>query len=194
MFGIECRTQMVCRVATLEDLPAIRELIPVSVRGLSRDLYTTEQIESALVHVFGPDTQLIMDGTYFVVEKAEKLIGCGGWSRRAAIFGGDQMKGAVDPLLEPTRDAARVRAFFVHPEWARRGIGTLLLKASAEGAERGGFSTLELVGTLPGERLYRQHGFELVERIQHPLEPGLSIEWVRMRAPVKVVLESLAAR
>jgi GNAT superfamily N-acetyltransferase len=117
------------RLATPADVPALRELIPRSVRALSRDHYSDAQIEGAIRHVFGPDTQLIADGTYFVVDAGAEIVACGGWSRRRTLFGGDQMKGAEDPLLDPAREAARIRAFFVAPEWARRGLASRLMEA-----------------------------------------------------------------
>jgi GNAT superfamily N-acetyltransferase len=117
------------RVATSADLPALSELIPLSVRGLSRGFYSDAQIESAIRHIFGPDTQLIADRTYFVAIVGGVVVGCGGWSRRRTLFGGDQMKTADDPLLDPNAEPARIRAFFVHPDWARRGIGGAILDA-----------------------------------------------------------------
>ncbi|HEU0302836.1 MAG TPA: hypothetical protein VFR37_25465, partial [Longimicrobium sp.] len=111
------------RLATPDDLPAIRALIPLSVRGLSEGYYSAEQVESAIRHVFGPDTQLIRDGTYFVVEDAGgEMVGCGGWSLRRTLYGGDQARDVEDPRLDPATEPARIRAFFVHPDHARRGI------------------------------------------------------------------------
>jgi GNAT superfamily N-acetyltransferase len=117
------------RLATSADLPALSELIPLSVRGLSRGFYSDAQIESAIRHIFGPDTQLIADRTYFVAIVGGVVVGCGGWSRRRTLFGGDQMKTVDDPLLDPNAEPARIRAFFVHPDWARRGIGGAILDA-----------------------------------------------------------------
>src|SRR3712207_5085980 len=114
------------RHATDADLPALRALIAASVRGLSAGYYTPEQAESALVHVFGPDTQLIADGTYYVAEADGALVAAGGWSRRRTLYGGDQTKAGADPLLDPATEPARIRAFFVHPAWARRGLGRAL--------------------------------------------------------------------
>ena len=168
------------RLAAPSDLPALRALIPASVRGLGAGWYTPEQIESSICHVFGPDTQLIEDGTYLVAEAGAEVIGCGGWSRRRTLYGGDQMKGEADPLLDPAIDAARIRAFFVHPGWARRGVGTRILEACAGAARAAGFSQLELVATLPGEPLYRAHGFAARERYEVPLPGGLGLPVVRM--------------
>ncbi len=169
------------RLATAADLPAIRELIPRSVRGLGGACYSPAQIESAIRNVFGPDTRLIDDGTYFVVTDATGLVGCGGWSRRRTLYGGDQMKSAEDPALDPTTDPARIRAFFVAPERARQGIGSMVLRASLRAATAARFRDAELVATLPGESLYAAHGFVAVERIDAPLPDGLTIPFVRMR-------------
>jgi len=168
------------RLATPADLPALGELIPLSVRGLSRGFYSDEQIESAIRHIFGPDTQLIADGTYFVATIGGALVGCGGWSRRRTLFGGDQMKTADDPLLDPATEPARVRAFFVHPDWARRGIGGAILAACTKAAGAAGFRHVELVATLPGEPLYRAFGFDVRERFEAPMPDGRALPVVRM--------------
>jgi len=168
------------RVATPADLPALRALIPDSVRALSRGYYSPEQIESAIRHVFGADTQLIADGTYFVAELDERIAGCGGWSRRRTLFGGDQMKTGPDPLLDPAREPARIRAFFVRPDCARRGIGAVLMEACLEAARADGFHALELAATLPGEPLYRAFGFESRERLDTELPDGVRIPFIRM--------------
>jgi len=168
------------RVATAADVPALNALIPASVRALSRGYYTPEQIESAIRHVFGVDTQLVADGTYFVAHSAGTLAGCGGWSRRNTLFGGDQMKGARDPLLDPASDPARIRAFFVRPEFARRGVGSAIMNACMRAARAEGFRTLELAATLPGEPLYRAFGFEVREPLDTLLPDGVRIPFIRM--------------
>src|SRR5258708_2247737 len=123
------------RPATRADVPRLRELIDRSVRALSAGYYTPAQIESALTHVFGPDTRLIDDGTYFVIESAAgELVAAGGWSRRRTLYGGDQMKSSEDPLLDHTTEPARVRAFYVHPSWARRGLARSLFERCAADA------------------------------------------------------------
>ncbi|MDZ4698518.1 MAG: GNAT family N-acetyltransferase [Rhodothermales bacterium] len=177
---------IVIRLATFDDLPALRALIPESVRGLSRPFYSDTQIKQAIVQVFGVDTQLINDGTYFVAEIGGVIAGCGGWSRRRTLYGGDQMKAAEDPLLDPSGDAARIRAFFVHPTYARRGIGGAILRASEAAAREAGFLALELVATLPGEPLYRAFGFEAVERYEAVLPGGVMLPLVAMRKEVGV--------
>ena len=173
------------RLATEADLPALRALVPLSVRGLSAGHYTSGQIESALHHVFGVDTQLIADGTYFVAETpAGQIVGGGGWSRRRTLFGGDQMKGTTlapaDDFLDPTADPARVRAFFVHPDWARRGIATSLLRACVEAARAAGYRDLTLGATLPGVAFYRRHGFVETRPLPAVLPDGTEIAFVEM--------------
>ncbi len=173
------------RLATSADVPELGRLIEQSVRTLSVGYYTGPQIESALRHVFGPDTQLIADQTYYVAEaEAGGLIAAGGWSRRRTLYGGDQMKGATDPLLEPATEAARLRAFFVHPAWARRGLGRQVFERCAADAARAGFRALELVATLLGEPLYRALGFVPLERTVVALPDGEELPVVRMARPL----------
>ena len=136
-------------------------------------------------YVFGPDTQLIADQTYYVIEhNAAELVAAGGWSRRKTLYGGDQMKAESDPLLDPETDAARVRAFFVHPDWSRRGLARQLYDRCAADASMAGFRRLELMATLPGEPLYRALGFVEVERIEDQLPDGQVIPVVRMMRPL----------
>lgn len=178
-------SEIVLRVATAADLPSLRELIPASVRALGRDHYTPEQIESAIRHVFGVDTQLVADGTYFVAEVGDAIAGCGGWSRRRTLFGGDQMKSGPDPLLDPAREPARIRAFFVRPEHARRGVGSRLMDACMRAARADGFRALALAATLPGEPLYRAFGFEASERIDTLLPDGVTVPFILMSRPIE---------
>jgi GNAT superfamily N-acetyltransferase len=168
------------RLATPADLPAIRELIPLSAGALSEGFYTPEQASSAIRHVFGPDTQLIADGTYFVAEAEGEIVACGGWSWRRTLYGGDQMKAADDPPLDPAHEAARIRAFFVHPAWARRGIASAIMKACVDAASAAGFRRLALMSTLPGEPLYRAFGFVAGERITDTLPDGVGVPFVPM--------------
>ena len=168
------------RLATFADLPRLRALIPASVRGLAPGYYSPQQIESSIVHMFGPDSQLIADGTYFAIEVGAELAACGGWSRRKTLFGGDQTKGVEDPLLDPRVDAARIRAFFVHPAFARRGLGSMLMHACMDAARAAGFRKLALVATLPGEPLYRTFGFAARERFDAPLADGTALPVVAM--------------
>jgi N-acetylglutamate synthase-like GNAT family acetyltransferase len=167
--------------ATNQDIPALEDLISNSVRNLSKKHYTEQQIEGALKHIFGVDTQLIADETYYVAETEGQIVGCGGWSKRKTLFGGDQAKAGEDSLLDPDVEPARIRAFFVHPAWARRGIATLILKACEEAARKAGFSELELVATLPGEPFYVSIGYEVVARFEIALAGDQALPAVRMK-------------
>jgi N-acetylglutamate synthase-like GNAT family acetyltransferase len=167
------------RKAEMSDCAAIEHLIGESARGL-RTGYSADQVEAALGSVLGLDTQLVRDGTYFVAEDDGRIVGCGGWSRRKTMFGSDHGPVKDDAWLDPATDAARVRAFFVHPEWARRGIGSALLQACEDAAKVEGFTKLELVATLPGLLLYEKRGFEPHERFAVPLADGKSLPVVRM--------------
>lgn len=169
------------RNATLEDRPVLERLIAESARGLGQQDYTIEQIDAALGSAFGVDTQLILDQTYFAVEADGEIVGCGGWSRRKTLFGGDSQPGRELESLEPGRDAAKVRAFFVRPDWARRGIGRALLDRCEDEARACGFRSIELMATLPGRRLYEACGYLAGEPVEYVLPEGLTIEFVPMR-------------
>jgi len=169
------------RAAVPSDAPLLEQLIAESARALASGEYTSAQIEASIGTSWAVDHQLIEDGTYFVVETDREIVGCGGWSRRRTLFGGDRQIGRDSALLDPRLDAARIRAFFVHPEWARRGIGRSLLVHSEDEARRHGFRAAELMATLPGERLYRALGYVVTARVQHPLTEALTIELVSMR-------------
>jgi N-acetylglutamate synthase-like GNAT family acetyltransferase len=169
------------RVATEEDIPALNALIPTSVRGLSQGYYTPAQIESALVHhIFGVDTQLITDGTYFVVEHNRQLVGAGGWSKRRTLYGGDQLKSEADPLLDPAHDAAHIRAYFIHPDWARQGIGGRIMHTCEAAARAAGFSRLDLGSTVQGEAFYRAMGYEVSERLEIAMPDGTALPYAEM--------------
>ena len=172
------------RVAAREDVAALQELIRRSARELSAGFYTPEQAEAAIQHVFGVDSQLLADGTYFLIEDGGEIVACGGWSRRCTLFGGDQAKWGPDPVLDPATEPARIRAFFVEPTRARRGLGRRLLDVCAEEAQAAGFRALELVSTLPGEPLYRACGFTEVERFALDLPGGICVPVVRMRREI----------
>ena len=171
---------MLIRPAVASDIPALEELIPQSVRLLSANYYTAEQIESGLTYIFGVDSQLITDGTYYVAETEGEIVGCGGWSKRRTLYGGDQAKAEVDSLLDPVTDAARIRAFFVHPNRKRQGIGSRIIQACEQAARQSGFTVLELVATLPGEPLYKAMGYEAVERFEIDLPDGIILPVTRM--------------
>jgi len=164
----------------MADVPALQALIAASVRGLSAQHYTLAQIEAALVSVFGVDTQLITDGTYYVIDSPSGPAAAGGWSFRRTLYGGAQMKGGVDPRLDPDAESARIRAFFVHPQWARRGLARQLYSACARAATEHGFRTFELMATLPGEPLYSALGFSALERTSITLGGGVELPLVRM--------------
>jgi N-acetylglutamate synthase-like GNAT family acetyltransferase len=174
-------TQWVLRLARLEDVPALEELIPLSVRELQAAHYSPAQMEAALGPVFGVDRQLITDSTFFVAEQEGRIIGCGGWSRRRAVFGGDRARGGMDGLIDPATEPARIRAFFIHPSWARRGIGRAILAACESAIRAAGFRDAELVATLTGEPLYAAAAFAVVERYDVPLASGLKLPVVKMR-------------
>ena len=172
------------RQAVPADTPALTVLIDASVRGLQAGDYSPSQIESALVSVYGVDSQLIADGTYFVVENVEggplTIVACGGWSKRKTLYGGDVWKAREDSLLDPRSDAAKIRAFFVHPAWVRRGIGTMLLDACEQAAIAAGFRRFEMGATLSGVPLYRARGYVALESLGVPLANGESLPIVRM--------------
>jgi GNAT superfamily N-acetyltransferase len=173
--------QYTIRKAHLDDREAIEQLIIQSARKLSQADYSAEQIEAAIKAVFGVDTKLIQDGTYFVAEDSGKLIGCGGWSKRKTLFGGDQFGDRDSSELDPQSDPARIRAFFVHPEFARRGIARAILSHCEAEARAKGFRSLELMSTLPGIKLYQACGYAGAERLEHGLSEGVAIQFMVMR-------------
>jgi GNAT superfamily N-acetyltransferase len=168
------------RQAVSADVPVLRALIDASVRELQAADYTPAQIEGALQSVYGVDSQLIADGTYFVVEAESAIVGCGGWSKRKTLFGGDRWTGRENALLDPRQDAAKIRAFFVHPDWVRRGIGSMILEACENAAGAAGFTRFEMGATLTGVPLYRARGYVALENIQAPLANGETLTVVRM--------------
>src|SRR6202162_5392357 len=169
------------RNATLDDVPALRSLIARSARGLSTADYRPAQVEGALRGAFGVDTQLVNDRTYFVAEENGAIVGCGGWSFRSTLFGSDARGGRDSSLLDPKSQAAKIRAFFVDPSWARRGIGTLLLERCEAEARARGFSEVELMATLPGVKLYAVRGYVGAEMVRSEVGAGESIEFIPMR-------------
>jgi len=168
------------RLAREDDVPAIDALIPISVRALQAPYYSPAQMEAALGPVFAVDRQLIRDGTYFVAEHEGQIVGCGGWSRRQSLYGGDAGRSEPNPELDPARDAARVRAFFVHPSWARRGIGRSIMNACEEAIHEAGFRRVDIVATLAGEPLYAAFGYEVVERYDIVISDSVRLPAVRM--------------
>jgi GNAT superfamily N-acetyltransferase len=190
--GMEGAGEFTLRLAFDEDIPALHALIEASVRGLQAGDYTARQIKGALGSVLGLDTQLIRDKTYFVAEwraydgivpEAERsavLAGCGGWSMRRTLFGADAGPGREPERLNPAVDAAKVRAIFVHPQFARRGLGSLILARVEAEARAAGFRRYEMGSTLTGVPLYRLKGYVEVERIGVPLRNGDTLPVVKM--------------
>ena len=169
------------RLAQLDDVTGLQALIARSARGLSVGYYRPAQTEAAIRHVFGVDSQLIADRTYFLIEADGRIVACGGWSRRRTLFGGDQAKSGDDALLDPVIEPARVRAFFVDPLETRRGLGRRLMNECLVAARAAGFRALELVSTLPGEPLYLASGFRVIERFELTLPGDIRVPVTRMR-------------
>lgn len=185
------------RIAVADDVPALRELIEASVRRLQAQDYSARQMEAALRTVFGVDSQLIQDGTYFAAEvipsrggpdsqrsqaarEGRILAGCGGWSKRKTLYGGDHWRDRQDDLLDPRVDAAKIRAFFIHPDWARQGIGTRVLDACEAAAMDAGFIRFEMGATLTGAKLFRRRGYVPLQQIDLPLENGITLPIIHM--------------
>jgi GNAT superfamily N-acetyltransferase len=173
------------RKAQPADIPALHELIVQSVHGLMTAAYTPSQLQSALGTWLGVDSQLVADGTYFVVETEQAgetvMVACGGWSKRKTPYGSDNRPGREDTLLDPATDAAKIRAFFVHPEWARQGIGSLILDECEQAARNAGFSKFEMGATLTGVPLYEKRGYVAQESVELPLPNGETLRILRMR-------------
>ena len=171
------------RKATLADISEIKKLIAESVSGLSREDYDERQIELSIKTVFGVDTELIADETYFIVESDDKqIVGCGGWSKRKTLYGASVYADSRDSnLLNPEIDPAKIRAFFIHPKFARKGIGKAILEHCEREAKAHGFTSAEMMATLPGVKLYAVCGYEGDEKIQIPVGEGIEIECVKMR-------------
>jgi GNAT superfamily N-acetyltransferase len=169
------------RKALAADIPELKELIARSARGLSRDDYRPEQVEGALRGAFGVDSQLVKDETYFVIEEAGAFIACGGWSYRSTLFGGDARQERDASLLDPKTQPAKIRAFFVDPKHARRGIGTQLLEHCENEAKARGFSAVELMATLPGVKLYAARGYVGSPMVYFDVGGGEKIEFIPMR-------------
>lgn len=169
------------RKARLDDRDEIQQLIAASARGLSQTDYSNEQIETAIADVFGVDTSLIADGTYFVAEHAGELVGCGGWSKRKTLFGGDQFATRDTTELDPQFEPAKIRAFFVHPQWARQGIAHGILTRCEAEARTAGFQSLELMATLPGVKFYLACGYENAEQFDYEMAGGGTLPLVPMK-------------
>ena len=172
---------MIIRKARMEDREAIQQLIAESARKLSREHYSDTQIEAAIARVFGVDTTLIEDGTYFVVEIDEQLAGCGGWSKRKTLFGGDQYSSRNTAYIDPETEPAKIRAFFIHPDHARKGVARVILSRCEDEARAQGFRALELLSTLPGIEFYKSCGFVETGNLNLDLTETVKLEFVPMR-------------
>ncbi|MDW5322892.1 GNAT family N-acetyltransferase [Plantactinospora sp. KLBMP9567] len=170
------------RLARRADVPELLPLIDAAIVELQKGFLDEAQIESSR-SIMGIDTQLVDDGTYFVVESAGRLAGCGGWSRRATLYGGDHSQGRDPAVLDPARNPAKVRAMYTHPDFTRRGVGRLILARCEAAAAAEGFRTLELMSTLAGRPLYEAAGFVPVEQVEDPAG-GVPVRLVRMRKPI----------
>lgn len=188
-------TQIRLRLAVPADVPVLGKLIEASVRGLQTEDYTPAQIEGALATVFGVDSQLVADGTYIVAEAPSAasaggestaaqstwtIVGCGGWSKRKTLYGSDHWTGREDALLDPQSDAAKIRAFFIHPDWARQGVGSKILQACEEAARAAGFTRYEMGATLTGAKLFGAKGYLRVKLISIPLNNGETLPVIHM--------------
>jgi len=173
------------RRAEHRDIPVLSRLIEESVRVLQRATYTPCQIELALVHIYGVDTALVDDGTYFVVDVDGEIAACGGWSKRAQLYGGDRMADRRIDLLDPAVDAAKIRAFFVRPLAARRGLGSLILAHCEADAIAAGFTRFEIGSTLAGVPFYEARGYAVEGTLELALPQGESLPIIRMRRVVR---------
>jgi GNAT superfamily N-acetyltransferase len=176
------RATLTHRLAHRDDLDALRALMDAAISQLQKPFLDERQIASSRA-IMGLDTQLIDDGTYFIVEADGELAGCGGWSRRATLYGGDQSPGRSAALLDPARDAARVRAMYTHPQHTRKGVGRLILSLCEEAARSEGFRTVELMATMAGEPLYSACGYEPSERVVDD-RGGVAVPLLRMSKPL----------
>jgi GNAT superfamily N-acetyltransferase len=176
------RAALTHRLARRDDLDALRMLMDAAISELQRPFLDQSQIASSR-RIMGLDTQLVDDGTYFVVEADGRLAGCGGWSRRATLYGGDQSPGRCADLLDPAKDAARVRAMYTHPDHTRKGVGRLILSLCEEAARSEGFRKVELMATLAGEPLYRACGYQPCERVVDD-RGGVPVPLLRMSKPL----------
>jgi GNAT superfamily N-acetyltransferase len=167
------------RIARRADVPQLKKLMTSAIRELQKAFLSPEQVEASF-DVMGLDTQLIDDGTYFIVEENGVIAGCGGWSRRATLFGGDHSAGRSAALLDPAKDAARVRAMYTNPSFARRGVGRLILDLCEGAAAAEGFRRVELAGTMSGVPLYRACGYRDIQAFEADTRAGVRIPLIRM--------------
>jgi len=171
------------RLARKEDASVIEMLIRISAHVLQSSHYSEVQVDGAIGSVFGVDHQLLSDHTCFLAEHKGQILGCGSWSRRKTLYGSDHWTGREDALLDPLRDAAKIRAFFIHPNWARRGVGSMILQACEEAAKSAGFARFEMGATLTGAKLFGAKGYVAVKPITIPLVNGESLPVIHMEKP-----------
>lgn len=169
------------RKAVRADLPEIQRVMRASLAALSAGFYDETQAASAVRYIAVADGQLVDDETYFVVEEEGRVVACGGWSGRRKLFTGTTEQESTAGFLDPHVDAARIRAMFVDPAYARRGLGRLILEESEEDARRAGFTRFELMATLPGVPLYAVCGYEEIEAVEIELPDGVRLGCLRMR-------------
>jgi GNAT superfamily N-acetyltransferase len=168
------------RTATFDEISSLNRLIAQSARELSQDIYSPEEIEGAISYVFGVDSELLDDQSYYVIEENGTIVACGGWSRRKTLFGGNQFHERKAGFLNPEVDAAKIRTFFVHPQHSRKGLGKMLLDYCEQQAVAHGFSSMEMMATLPGMKLYQACGYLSLSKEQHLLPNGVLLRFVRM--------------
>ena len=173
------RKSILIHIATANETSALEVLVERSARLLSKGYYSEEQTEAAIKHVFGVDSELVSDGSYFVAMVDGALAGCGGWSKRTTLFGGDRYSGRTSGLLDPATDPAKIRAFFISPDFARMGVGTAILHACETAARAAGFTQAELMATLPGVPFYEMRGYVRREPVQLDLS-GVTVAFVPM--------------
>jgi GNAT superfamily N-acetyltransferase len=176
------------RLARPSDIPVLKELMHAAIGELLKPYLPPEGVEASF-SIMGLDTQLIEDGTYYVVEEERAIAGCGGWSRRATLFGGDHSAGRDAALLDPARDAARVRAMYTDPRFARRSVGRLILDICERAAASEGFARVELAATLAGEPLYRACSYDEIERFESETPSGVRVPLIRMGKRLNVALK-----
>jgi len=167
------------RVATTDDIPELTSIMHASIGKLQDKFLTPEQVQASF-ELMGMDTQLIEDGTYYAILCGDEIVGCGGWSRRETLYGANHTKGRNPRLLDPATEAARIRAMYTHPNWARRGIGRMIMDLCEGKARDEGFKTCQLMATLSGEPLYRVCGYTPVVYEDVPTSLGVSVPLIKM--------------
>lgn len=177
------RSGLTIRLAQMHELEQLKGVMHAAISELQQGFLDPSEIEASR-HVMGLDTQLIKDRSYYLVEQGDEIVGCGGWSYRATLYGGDHTRETRDPdRLDPARDAARVRAMYTHPDHARKGIGKLVITTCENAAREAGFKRAELMATLSGEPLYRAVGYQPIEHVKH-LVDGVEVPLIRMEKPL----------